>query len=197
MGDDPVYLAAIKRIDQIIEDAQKLGLKEPTAMALATVSAEGRPSVRIVLMRGHDAGGPVCYTNSQSRKGQELAANPPAALWFSGEPAGRQGRSEGRVEPGDSSQSDLYWSTRPRESQIAAWASQQSQPLRNETELKRQFEVFQQEFSDQAITRPDHWFGYRLVPDRIEFWASRPARLHERILYEKSAAGWTVTRLQP
>ena len=106
-------------------------------------------------------------------------------------------RIEGRVEPVESSQSDLYWSTRPRESQIAAWASQQSQPLRNESELKRQFEVFQQEFSDQAITRPDHWFGYRLVPDRIEFWASRPARLHERILYEKSAAGWTVTRLQP
>jgi len=197
MGDDPVYLAAIKRIDQIIEDAQKLGLKEPTAMALATVSAEGRPSVRIVLMRGHDAGGPVFYTNSQSRKGQELAANPQAALCLYWVPAGLQVRIEGRVENVASRQSDLYWSARPRESQIAAWASQQSQPLRNETELKRQFEVFQQEFSDQAITRPDHWFGYRLVPDRIEFWASRPARLHERILYEKSAAGWTVTRLQP
>ena len=197
MGDDPVYLAAIKRFDQVIEDAQRLGLKEPTAMALATVSAEGRPSVRIVLMRGHDARGPVFYTNSQSRKGQELATNPQAALCFYWDPAGLQVRIEGRVEPVESSQSDLYWSTRPRESQIAAWASQQSPPLRNETELKRQFEVFQQEFSDQPITRPDHWFGYRLVPDRIEFWASRPARLHERILYEKSAAGWTVTRLQP
>ena len=197
MEDDPVYLAAIKRFDQVIKDAQTLGLKEPTAVALATVSAEGRPSVRIVLMRGHDARGPVFYTNSQSRKGRELAANPQAALCFYWDPAGLQVRIEGRVEPVEAQQSDLYWSTRPRESQIAAWASQQSQPMQDDAELKQQFEAYQHEFSDQIITRPIHWYGYRLLPDRIEFWTSRPARLHERTLYERSPAGWTIARLQP
>ena len=197
MGDDPVYLEAIERFAGVIETAHGLGLKEPTAMALATVGPDGRPSVRIVLMRGHDARGPVFYTNSLSRKGRDLAGNPHAALCFYWDRSALQVRVEGCVEPVKTSQSDTYWSQRPRESQISACASQQSQPLLDAAELELRFEALRREFADREIPRPDHWFGYRMIPDRIEFWTSRPARLHERILYETSPTGWTVQKLQP
>lgn len=197
MTNDPVYQEALDRFRQIIAEAQRLDLKDPTAMALATVDSDGRLSVRIVLMRGFDEQGLKFYTNIQSRKGQALASHPFAAVCFHWEPLARQIRIEGRVERTSEADSDAYWATRPRESRLGAWASEQSQPLSDRQTLAERVAEIAAKYPGDDIPRPPFWGGFRLIPDRIEFWHGQPARLHDRDLYERSEGGWTHQLLYP
>jgi len=170
---------------------------DPEAMALASVDADGRPSARMVLLKGHDARGFAFYTNSQSRKGGELAANPQAALVFHWKSLRRQVRAEGRVEPVPSDEADLYFASRSRDARIGAWASDQSRPLQSRAAFEARYEKLVEEFEDKEVGRPSYWQGYRLVPDRIEFWTDRPHRLHERRLFTRAGEGWTEGLLYP
>lgn len=171
---------------------------DPVAMALATADADGRPSLRMVLMKGHDERGFVFYTNQHSRKGAELAANPRAALLFHWKSIRRQIRIEGGVETVTGAEADEYFATRARDSQLGAWASDQSQAL----DLRETFETRYQETRDRfegaQVPRPPHWTGYRVVPERIEFWSDRAHRLHERRLFARGADGdWSEGLLYP
>ncbi len=197
MTEDPVYLEAVARLGAVIAQARSLDLQDPTAMALATVGADGQPSVRIVLMRGFDEQGIHFFTNVRSRKGLELAANPRAAVCFHWEQIHRQVRIEGTVEMLSDEQTDAYWVTRPRESRIGAWASEQSQPLNDRSTLERRVDEYEAKFPGENIPRPEFWRGYRLVPARIEFWQGQPARLHDRDMYERGPNGWTHALLYP
>ena len=168
------------------------------AMTLATAAADGRPSARIVLLKGHDRGGFVFYTNSQSRKGDELAANPHASLLFHWKSLRRQVRIEGRVAPASAAEADAYFATRARDSQLGAWASDQSRPLANRDLFEARYEAAKADHEGRDVPRPPHWWGYRLVPDRIEYWTDRPHRLHERRLFTLGADGtWTEGLLYP
>lgn len=197
MTEDAVYAAALIQFASIIGDAERLGLQDPTRAALATVSADGQPSVRIVLMRGWDERGFRFFTNRNSRKGRELAANPRAALCFHWEELQRQIRIQGCVELLSQEESDAYWSRRPRESRIGAWASMQSEPLDDRATLARRVAEFDAKFPGEDIPRPDFWCGYIVVPHRIEFWSGLPARLHERDVYELVDGRWTQQMLYP
>ena len=177
--------------------AENCGLKEPTAVMLATADAEGRPSARMVLLKGYDAAGFVIYTNLESRKGQQLSANPNAALCFHWMPLGRQVRIEGLVTLVSDAEADTYFASRPRDSQIGAWASSQSAPLKGMLALERQVAKFALKFGVSKVPRPEHWSGFRLVPERIEFWQHRASRLHERLLFERSGEDWAKQRLYP
>jgi len=177
--------------------AEDCGLKEPTAVMLATADAEGRPSARMVLLKGYDAAGFVIYTNLESRKGQQLSTNPNAALCFHWMPLGRQVRIEGPVTLVSDAEADTYFASRPRDSQIGAWASSQSAPLKGMLALERQVAKFALKFGVSKVPRPEHWSGFRLVPERIEFWQHRASRLHERLLFERSGEDWTKQRLYP
>lgn len=196
-ADDPVYSDAVEQMQRLIERASQLGLEDPTAVALATTGGNGRPCVRMVLARGLDARGVVFYTNSLSRKGRQIAAHSFAALCFYWEPLHEQLRIEGGVEQVSDPESDSYWANRPRASQIAASASLQSEPLPDARTLENRIQELDREFQGRPIPRPAHWYGYRVVPDRIEFWLGRPARLHERTVYESSPQGWTKSLLYP
>ena len=168
------------------------------AMALATVDAKGRPSVRMVLLKGHDERGFAFYTNARSRKGGELAGNPQAALVFHWKSLRRQVRVEGRVEPVSGEEADYYFASRSRDARIGAWASDQSRPLESRALFEARYEKLVGEFEGRDVTRPDHWWGYRLVPDRIEFWTDRPHRLHERRLFTRGEdGGWSEGLLYP
>ncbi len=197
MIDDPVYQQAVERFSTIIAEVKKLPIQDPTAMALATVSSDGQPSVRMVLMRGFDERGPNFFTNVGSRKGQELAANAKAAVCFHWEPLLRQVRIEGTVEMLTDEETDAYWVSRPRASRIGAWASDQSQPLDERSTLETRVSEYEAKFSGDDIPRPEFWRGYRLVPHRIEFWHGQPARLHDRDVYQHGADGWTHSLLYP
>jgi pyridoxamine 5'-phosphate oxidase len=177
--------------------AEDCGLKEPTAVMLATADTEGRPSARMVLLKGYDAKGFVIYTNLESRKGQQLSANPNAALCFHWMPLGRQVRVEGSVSLVSDSEADSYFASRPRDSQIGAWASSQSAPLKGMLALERQVAKFALKFGVGKVPRPEHWSGFRLLPKRIEFWQHRASRLHERLLFERVSEDWTKQRLYP
>jgi pyridoxamine 5'-phosphate oxidase len=169
----------------------------PDAMTLATATREGRPSARVVLLRGLDERGLVFFTNRTSRKGSELEENPRAALVLHWPELGRQVRVDGRVEQLSDEESRAYWATRPRESRIAAWASPQSQPLADRAELERLYDTEAARFGDEDVPLPGFWGGYRVVPDTIELWEHRENRLHDRIRYERTTTGWRSERLAP
>lgn len=166
-------------------------------MALATATPDGRPSARMVLLKQADERGFAFHTNYESRKGDELAANPRAALLFHWRPPGRQVRVEGRVERVSAEESEVYFHTRPLGSRIAAWASPQSRPLPGRAELERLYEEASSRFPGEDVPLPSHWGGFRLVPDAYEFWEHAENRLHDRVRYERGGAAWTRERLAP
>ena len=168
------------------------------AMTLATANADGAPSARMVLLKRHDARGFAFYTNSQSRKGDELAANPRAALVFHWKSLRRQVRIEGPIEPVPAEEADAYFASRSRDSRIGAWASDQSQPLESREVFEARYERLVADHEGREVGRPPHWWGYRLVPERIEFWSDRPHRLHERRLFTlEQDGGWAEGLLYP
>lgn len=183
-------LAAAQAVDRAL-------LPEPTAMTLATVGADGQPSARLVLLKSVDERGFVFYTNVRSRKGRELAANPRAALTFHWQPLEVQVRIEGVAELVDDAEADEYFATRPRGSQIGAWASDQSEELARAADLDARFAEIERRFGGREVPRPPHWSGYRVTPERVEFWRSRPSRLHERRLFERDGAEWRESLLYP
>ena len=186
-------------IDQFatwMQEAINAGVPEPNAMDLSTVH-EGRPSSRIVLLKGVDERGFIFYTNYDSRKGREIGASPFACLNFFWQQQSRQVRVEGTLEKTSPEESDLYFSTRPRDSQIGAWASSQSAVVPNRETIENEFARYAQLYEEVNIPRPPHWGGFVLKPERIEFWQGRPNRLHDRFLYEPGPTGWMVFRLSP
>ncbi len=189
---DPLAL-----FDEWLAEARASEPNDPEAMAVATVGEGGRPSVRMVLLKGHGAGGFVFYTNQQSRKGEELAANPSAALLFHWKSLRRQVRIEGRVVPVEAAEADSYFATRGRDSQLGAWASQQSRPLASRAEFEARYEEMRARFEGDDVPRPPHWSGYRVTPERIEFWNDRAHRLHERRLFVRDGSGWSEGLLYP
>ena len=167
------------------------------AMTLATASAAGRPSARMVLLRGLDEDGLFFFTNRQSRKGEELSENPQAALVFHWPELGRQVRAEGRVEAVGRDVSAAYWERRPRGSRVAAWVSPQSVPIGGRAELDARYAEAEARFGEGPVPLPDFWGGYRVVPETFEFWTHRENRLHDRIRYRRTSEGWTRDRLAP
>jgi len=167
------------------------------AMTLATATPEARPSVRAVLLKGLDQRGFVFYTNLASRKSEELFANPRAALCFLWKSLNRQVRVEGFVEQVADNEADTYFATRPRDSQIGAWASDQSRPLDSRALLESRVEEFSRHFGEGNVSRPAYWSGFRVVPQRVEFWQERPSRLHDRLLFVCEGEGWRRERLFP
>jgi pyridoxamine 5'-phosphate oxidase len=166
-------------------------------MTLATADIEGQPSARVVLLRGVDARGFTFFTNFNSRKGRELDANPKAALCFHWITLDEQIRVEGYIERISDAESDAYFVSRPRGSQLGAWASDQSQILPSRETLEARYREIERRFAGQAVQRPPFWGGYRVVPHRIEFWYGRPDRLHDRVVYIRENGGWTIERLYP
>ncbi|WP_324751340.1 pyridoxamine 5'-phosphate oxidase [Sphingomonas sp. LY54] len=183
--------------EQWLAEAEKSEPNDPNAMALATADAQGRPSVRMVLLKGHDARGFVFYTNQDSRKGNDLEANAQAALLFHWKSQRRQVRIEGAVEPVSAAEADLYFATRSRDSQLGAWASEQSRPLDRRETFEARYEEVRARFDGGDVPRPPRWSGYRVVPERIEFWSDRAHRLHERRLFTRSGDGWSEGLLYP
>jgi len=167
------------------------------AMTLATTTPDGRPSARMVLLKGLDERGFVFYTNLESRKSEELLANPHAALCFMWKSLNRQVRVEGPVERADDEEADAYFASRPRDSQLGAWASDQSRPLESRALLQRRVDEFSRRFGEGTVPRPTNWSGFRVVPQRVEFWQERPFRLHDRSLFIREGEGWRRERLFP
>jgi pyridoxamine 5'-phosphate oxidase len=187
------------RFAHLLDRAIQSGIPEPTAMALATADGRGRPSLRMVLLKGVDEDGFVFYTNLESRKARELEANPYAALCIHWQPLEAQVRVEGSVRRVPDSDADEYFASRPRGSQLGAWASRQSQPLASYAELEQRVAEIETRFAGQLIPRPPFWSGFRLTPFRMEFWSGRPSRLHERELYtlDPDNGVWRTELLYP
>lgn len=193
MAEDPFAL-----FDRWFAEARSSEINDPEAMALATAGADGQPSVRMVLLKGHGTDGFVFYTNEQSAKGQQIAGNPQAALLFHWKSLRRQVRVEGPVERVGDAEADAYFASRGRDSQLGAWASDQSRPLDGRETFERRFAEVQRRFEGGDVPRPPHWGGFRVVPRTIEFWSDRPHRLHERrIFVARSDGGWTEGLLYP
>jgi len=192
MTDNPVH-----RFQEWFREAEQAGVEVPEAMTLATAAADGAPSARMVLLKGADDEGFVFYSGYVSRKAGELEQNPRAALVFYWRPLGRQIRVEGRVERVSEGESAAYFATRPRGSQLAAWASQQSHPLESREKLERRYAELEQEYAGREVPRPSHWGGFRLRPEAFEFWEHRENRLHDRTCYTRAREGWRVERLAP
>jgi pyridoxamine 5'-phosphate oxidase len=192
MAHDPIAVFAAW-----LREAEEAGVEVPETMTLATADSEGAPSARMVLLKGVDPDGFVFYSGYVSRKADELERNPRAALVFYWRPLGQQVRVEGRVERVSEAESAAYFATRPRGSQVAAWASQQSEPLAGREELDRRYAELEQEYEGRAVPLPPHWGGFRLRPDVIEFWQHRDNRLHDRIRYTRAREGWRSELLSP
>jgi pyridoxamine 5'-phosphate oxidase len=192
MADDPHAI-----FEEWLAEARLAEPNDPTAMALATADAEGRPSCRMVLLKGHDARGFVFYSNLDSRKGGELAANPRAALLFHWKSLRRQVRIEGPVGPVAETEADLYFATRARDSQLGAWASEQSRPLESRALFEARYQTTKDRFEGRDVPRPPRWSGWRVAAERIEFWTSRDHRLHERRLFLRVGDGWEEGLLYP
>jgi len=187
----------VARFQEWFREAEQAGVEVPEAMALATADADGAPSARMVLLKGADEDGFVFYSGYVSRKAGELEQNPRAALLFYWRPLGKQIRVEGRVERVSEAESTAYFATRPRGSQLAAWASRQSRPLSSREELETRYVELEREYEGRDVPLPPHWGGYRLRPETIEFWEHRENRLHDRIRYTRAREGWKVERLAP
>jgi pyridoxamine 5'-phosphate oxidase len=189
----------IRQFSLWLTEAEQAGIFEPNAFVLGTANAEGAPTARSVLLRGVDDDGFYFYTNYSSRKGHDIAQNQLVSMVFGWYPQFRQMLVEGYAEKVLAGESDAYFNTRPRDSQISAWASNQSQPIGSREALEAQYEERREQFATGDIPRPEFWGGYRIVPTRIEFWKGRSNRLHDRIEYARTGAGepWTVRRLQP
>jgi pyridoxamine 5'-phosphate oxidase len=190
-------LSRFKRLYAQAEAIDRSILPEPNAMSLATVGMNGAPSVRIVLMKGVDENGFVFYTNLEGRKGRELRTKPAAAICFYWPTLEVQVRVEGTVTQVSDEEADEYFASRPRISQIGAWASIQSQPIEQADDLTNRIAEYEAKFAGQEVPRPAFWSGFRLYPERIEFWKSRPGRLHERHLYTRSGESWAMETLYP
>ena len=195
---DSIDTDPFRQFEHWFQEALKAEVLEPNAMTLATVDAQGHPSARIVLLKRVDSNGFVFFTNYQSSKGQQLAANPQAALVFFWKELERQVRIEGRVEKISRAESERYFQSRPRGSQIGAAASNQSQVVANRTVLEARFQDLEARYAEQDIPTPAHWGGYRLTPDLLEFWQGRRNRLHDRLRYRLLDSGdWSIERLEP
>ncbi len=179
------------------DEALDAGIAEPNAMTVATVGADGKPDARIVLVRGADERGLVFYTNYESTKSTQLRAVPSATAVFSWLDLHRQVRVRADVERVTAAESDAYFASRPRGSQIGAWASPQSEVIADRSALERRVIIADEEFADDPIPRPDHWGGWRLIPFEWEFWQGRPNRLHDRLRYRPAGGGWVIDRLAP
>ena len=187
----------LEQFTRWFDEARSVPILEPNAMTLATVDAAGQPSARTVLLKAVDRRGLTFYTNLESRKAREIAANPKSALLFWWPPQGRQVRFEGEIEPVDEAEADAYFATRPRGSQIGAWASAQSNVVADRAALDAAERQMEARFADGPVPRPPFWGGYRLVPARVEFWQGRINRLHDRLRYTRRGDGWDLERLAP
>lgn len=178
-------------------EAKEKEINDPNAMAVASVDASGRPSIRMVLLKDFDAGGFVFYTNYESRKGTEILGNPQTALLFHWKSLRRQVRIEGPVEKVSDAEADDYFHSRPRQSQIGAWASQQSRPLESRFALEKAVAKYAAKYPVGTIPRPPYWSGFRIRPDYFEFWEDRPFRLHDRLIFKPAGNGWATEKLYP
>lgn len=197
LSEDDVLADPIEQFHRWFEDARRAGVYEPNAMALATVDADGQPSARLVLLKGVDPRGLAFYTNLGSRKARALQADPRASLLFWWGPLERQVRFEGRVTRVEDAEADTYFASRPRASQIGAWASEQSAVIPGRAALDEAERRYSERFGEGEVPRPDFWGGFRLLPDRVEFWQGRQSRLHDRLCYRRADGIWTIERLAP
>jgi len=187
----------IEQFKKWMKDALDSGCHEPTAMNLATVNEMGFPASRIVLLKDTSDWGFTFFTNYESAKGQDMGKQPHVALNFFWPELERQVRIEGCIEKATPEESDAYFQSRPRESRIGAWVSQQSSPIDDAVDLQQQYDEITEKYANQLIPRPNHWGGYHVLPHRIEFWQGRASRLHDRFQYNKDGNGWTISRLAP
>ncbi len=194
----PVREDPIERFREFYQEAAATGMDDPNAMVVSSVDAEGRPSSRVVLLKDFDATGFVFYTNLESRKGAEILANPDVSLSFYWRETGKQVVIRGRAEPVSAAEADAYFATRPRTSQLGAWASRQSRPLKSRPHLMARVAKYEAKFLTGAVPRPPHWSGFRVVPSYIELWVAGTFRLHDRTLFERTDDdSWTSRKLNP